>query len=753
VDAPASGDGPQFKVHIEQGIAARIRGAWPEAAQHFRDAIALRPADLGARSELAFTLLTSGSLDEARQQCQSILLDDERNANALAMLGNISRRQGDHLASLAYFEQAVASDPASLTLKSEMANSLRLLERFDEAALALFANLAADPLHGPSLIGLGLINRRRGENLAAAFFLKLAAKNDPANVDLHCEVARTLTDLGRLEAAEAAYGETLERNPRHAPALRGLAQIAKQQGRPDDARAALTRALEAAPDDYEAALGIAELAVLGGDPPTGLRLCDALIDQHPGRVRPIVLKCVALIQAGRPMEAAKFIRTLDQVVPPSDEWDAARLGILRFCGGRSEVEALLAATQGNASRSFDLWSERVATLTKLGEFDLAEQAMTTPPAMNPFQQARASYLAGANEDRRWRLPEAVAAFEKAVDLHADFPEAHHELARLYFLLMEPEQSARHLRIHLDQDASGRRMRGESLKLNQTLLGQLLNELNLDRALRARLEAARDAPAPVRIEQLLDIVRGAGDLTPPAIFLLLELRRSGVLQRPTSGADGAARPIPTTIVQHLGGQARLAPEVEESWRASHPGWRFASFGDRAARAYLQSNCPSEVFEAYRRSISREQAGHLFGLAYLLNEGGVLVGANLRCVGPLYAVADPGAEFIAGQEPFANLAANFLASAPNDPVIARALQLAIAAISRGDQDIPWLSTGPGLISRAFTQVLAEQGEDWPAWLGQRQLLGPADMDRVFAAGAAPIATGRRFIRGEAGPTSEV
>ena len=52
-----------------------------------------------------------------------------------------------------------------------------------------------------------------------------------------------------------------------------------------------------------------------------------------------------------------------------------------------------------------------------------------------------------------------------------------------------------------------------------------------------------------------------------------------------------------------------------------------------------------------------------------------------------------------------------------MIARALDLATAAMNRGDNDIPWLATGPGLITRAFAQVLAEQGDDWPAWLKSR------------------------------------
>jgi hypothetical protein len=49
---------------------------------------------------------------------------------------------------------------------------------------------------------------------------------------------------------------------------------------------------------------------------------------------------------------------------------------------------------------------------------------------------------------------------------------------------------------------------------------------------------------------------------------------------------------------------------------------------------------------------------------------------------------------------------MAATPEHPVILGALELGAAAINRDDTDLIWLSAGPGLLTRAFAQVWAEQ-----------------------------------------------
>jgi hypothetical protein len=82
----------------------------------------------------------------------------------------------------------------------------------------------------------------------------------------------------------------------------------------------------------------------------------------------------------------------------------------------------------------------------------------------------------------------------------------------------------------------------------------------------------------------------------------------------------------------------------------------------------------------------------------------VDADDNCVGPVDTFLRPALNFIGYQEEFGSVGNNFLASVPGHPIIGWALEEATCAILRGDSDMPWLSTGPGLLTRSFVKWLA-------------------------------------------------
>ena len=59
----------------------------------------------------------------------------------------------------------------------------------------------------------------------------------------------------------------------------------------------------------------------------------------------------------------------------------------------------------------------------------------------------------------------------------------------------------------------------------------------------------------------------------------------------------------------------------------------------------------------------------------------------------------------QEDWGTAGNNFIGAAPGHPVIEEALKNAIVSINRGDSDVVWLATGPGLLSRTLARYLAE------------------------------------------------
>jgi mannosyltransferase OCH1-like enzyme len=86
------------------------------------------------------------------------------------------------------------------------------------------------------------------------------------------------------------------------------------------------------------------------------------------------------------------------------------------------------------------------------------------------------------------------------------------------------------------------------------------------------------------------------------------------------------------------------------------------------------------------------------------GGVYADADDKCLQPIDSIVPETAELVMYQEDHGTIANNFIAARPGQKVVVRALEMVVAAINRGDNDIVWLATGPGLLTRAFGQFLA-------------------------------------------------
>jgi mannosyltransferase OCH1-like enzyme len=115
----------------------------------------------------------------------------------------------------------------------------------------------------------------------------------------------------------------------------------------------------------------------------------------------------------------------------------------------------------------------------------------------------------------------------------------------------------------------------------------------------------------------------------------------------------------------------------------------------------------VSVAFRRARDPTRKADIFRLAYLLRFGGVYVDADDRCVAPLMGLLRTEASLLLYQEDIGSIGNNVIATVPDHPIIRRALDLAIASVGSGDSDIPWLSTGPGLLTRVLARLVAEDG----------------------------------------------
>jgi mannosyltransferase OCH1-like enzyme len=352
------------------------------------------------------------------------------------------------------------------------------------------------------------------------------------------------------------------------------------------------------------------------------------------------------------------------------------------------------------------------------------------------ERAHVHFARGLLADQHWQLEAAAAEFRAAIALDASLSSMHEALARVSLLRFDVATARKHLSIMHWLRAPSLRWRGLSSHLTHTLIGQILEEFLMDKTASDAAAEALSTASERRIDRLLALVRAAPGHTPTAIALLLALRQAGAFTAIAGGTGRAG--IPATIVQYWN-DAALPQDVAtlmRSWRECNPAYRHARFDHDSAQAFLKARCAPEVLRAYLRARVPAMRADLFRLAFLFAEGGFYADADDRCLRPLGELVPPWANLVASQEDFGTLGNNFLAATPFHAVLGLALQQAVQAINRGDDDLIWLSTGPGLITRAFAQTLAASPLSPWVWLERTAILNRAVLERAVATHCAAM-----------------
>jgi tetratricopeptide (TPR) repeat protein len=225
-----------------RGLCLREQHQMPQAMQAFERAVALAPASIPPREELADAY---GALDRRREEIEQL--------QALAALDR------DHV------ERQV-----TLGLAQARAG------RWDASVLTLSAALERTPNEPLLYRALGQVWLERPREKNDRVFLSKArealervASQPTANSTTLVLYGRALLQEGELEAAEQAFQDATRRYPVDPPALVEYAALAERQNHLDAARSALITYDELSGGDAEAAARAGHIAALS------LRLNDA----------------------------------------------------------------------------------------------------------------------------------------------------------------------------------------------------------------------------------------------------------------------------------------------------------------------------------------------------------------------------------------------------------------------------------------------------------------------------------------------
>jgi mannosyltransferase OCH1-like enzyme len=151
----------------------------------------------------------------------------------------------------------------------------------------------------------------------------------------------------------------------------------------------------------------------------------------------------------------------------------------------------------------------------------------------------------------------------------------------------------------------------------------------------------------------------------------------------------------------------AKPLVESWRALNPDFDHRLFDEVTALAFIEQRYGARHAAAFRGCRLATMKSDLFRYCTLLAEGGIYADIDIRCLEPiaaLYASAVRGMLLtrIAEKTQRRVFPTGFcLFKRPGDPLLHYALDQALAAMERRDDNRIYYTTGPGIICSLYWQ----------------------------------------------------
>ncbi|MBM6583916.1 tetratricopeptide repeat protein, partial [Microvirga sp. BT689] len=724
--------------------------------------------------EAATDLRELGRLDEAEAAYQEVLQGKPHHFGALFGLGYVARRRGDRAAAVAWFQAAATADAPNTDARISLASAFRDLAEFEVAEQICLHVLDTFPAYSKANTELGHIARGRGKRAEALAYFKAAVELNESNVSTNLELAAELKEHGRYEEARYIVERVLQAEPANMRAWMQRAYINRHAGNREAARdefyqiseyypglaqplvdlaieeralgnnrqaeQLLKRILETQPDHLPALAQLAEGARLCEDFETSLCLYKRAIELHPQNIWLYVHAAQCLDNLGEHIAAFEL---LDLAISRfGTQWQivSKRAQLLKRAGRNHEARALVEDAHKNNPHNFEIWSACVRFDLLFGDLAAAAQKLQNFSTDLVLQNSQLHVLLGQLAEAQFNFEGAMHHYGISTKLHPQNRSAQADMFRVCLLSLRTEEARSHLEQWTRLGTMPVNAQGRTTNLSQSAMGQIYDEFVLDKASLEQLTDIQKLPPKDRIAPLRSMLASNPDYTPAAIQLIVALRQTNsfcITQFVTS--DKTARIIPRAIIQYWD-----SPEppsdirlLMQTWRDKNRDCQYQLFDDKTAKEFLAEHYSTDVLRAYKRATHPAEKADLFRLAYLYANGGIYVDADDRCVGPLGEVLPFHAELIVYQEDYAlgglavgTLGNNFLAAAPKNAVIGRALELATQALNMGDTDVVWLKTGPGLITRAFAQTAANTLLKPSAWLKGVVILERAQLSHASA-----------------------
>lgn len=670
-----------------------IRGP-AQTLQHFfaNDDVEAMGIDLAM--EYAANLRSAGRAVEAGAVVSRLATGQARDERSTLRLATEARRVGLFelcQTLLAQISAGGAPSVAALLEKARLERVHASVEQASQSYLAAFRRQPGDIDVANEVLAFLREHRRFDE---ADALIREGAISAAAPARLFAQLVSLLCDRGATTEARQLVEERAALFPDRDELLLWRADIALAEGATETAFALVRQVIDGSSHNQEAWGRLAHFAALSDEYDLALR---ALGQLNPDRPELEATKSYYQSQLGLHDQALATLDTAEARYGEVPTLVMARCRIWERIGMIEEAMLLLTDACDRYPADTDLLMYRAVLGYRTGKGEHPDEAIFPSEAHRQLVMGHAAM-------RRRAIDAAIGHF-KAAQPDLPSPDLCRNLALMHMCALDFNEARVELRAALEIERRARQAKQQSMNESQSLYGQLLDEYRLDGNMAAEIRSALSGIPDVDVGSVLDIARNNPDSTLAAVILLIKMRQAGMLD--AGQARRSLSRIPRRICQFWadGEPGDELKRYTDSWIALNPGYAYALLtSEDGARFLAAGDFRPEVSAAFRAAREPAVKADILRLAYLSQNGGFYADIDDRCVKSLEHVRASGATFFGYQEDIGSLANNILGVIPGHPVIGWALDRAVEAVLRGDGDMPWLSTGPGLLSRAFAYWLA-------------------------------------------------
>jgi tetratricopeptide (TPR) repeat protein len=199
----------------------------------------------------AIEMHQTGQLAAADRLYRQVLAREERNIDALHLLGVLRHQQGDPVQAVELICKAIALRPNVAAFHANLAEAYRVLGQVDRAVGCCRTALRLQPNFPEAAVHLGLALRDQGKTEAAVEQFETALRLRPNLVAAHNNLGDALRVLGRRQQAIDHFRQAVRCDPNFAAAHSNLGQILLEQEELDEALFHCREALRLRPDCAE----------------------------------------------------------------------------------------------------------------------------------------------------------------------------------------------------------------------------------------------------------------------------------------------------------------------------------------------------------------------------------------------------------------------------------------------------------------------------------------------------------------------